>query len=165
MSRTDTPAEFMQKFVAGSVPQAMEGFYRGELTHTFPRTIPESLGSLLLKGWLPWLGKCWYPQVQMGDNILPLYLQRLFLMKYGETYDFRAGFGGFHALPFSLSVQQGLADPIQVLRLNYNLEQNPAVVRSVVDELVDAGNNTYLGKAYVIKDNTPRLVACFTLFK
>lgn len=162
-SQTQTTV-FLEAFARGAVPASMEGFYRGELTEVFPRSFQEHMVALLLNIWLPWKGKCFYPQVPMGDNILPLYLQKLFLMKYKDVYDFRAGFDGFHALPFNISVQIGLENQMQVLRLDYNLAQNPAMVRTVVDELVEV-DGAYFGKAYIVSGPSFRKLAHFKLFK
>jgi hypothetical protein len=59
----------------------------------------------------------------------------------------------------------GMLDQINVLQLNYDLPQNPPVVRKIIDEIVLVGNHEYLGKAYFMDKNMPRLVGYFRLKK
>lgn len=57
--------------------------------------------------------------------------------------------------PFVTSVSKGLSDNINVLKIDYNVPQNPFWVRLVEDEMVEVKNNQvgaptrYLGKMYV----------------
>jgi hypothetical protein len=57
----------------------------------------------------------------------------------------------YRAFEFQSYVAPSLTDPEhEVLKLDYRLEQNPAlVVRRVVDELVQVADDFYLGRAHL----------------
>ncbi len=153
------------EFIHGTPDQSLSGFYKGELVRLFPDSLTETIGSLLINIWLPWKGKFFYPQQQLGDNIVSPALKFFIKFLYNDWSQERNSDGKFHVFPFKTSIAQGLKDSVNVLQLNYNLPQNPAAVRNVVDELVRIDAVTYLGKAYLIKNNIPRLVAYFRLHK
>jgi hypothetical protein len=84
---------------------------------------------------------------------------------FGQSAIVRTEKKKIHAFPFKTRITKGLQEDKSVLQLDYDLEENPKQVREIVDELVDIGNNMYLGKAYTKKHGTPRLIAFFSLKK
>lgn len=154
---------FQKQFAAGATPKALDGFYRGELLAVVPGTIVEAIGRMFLRIWLPWRGKWFDVRKKCGDNIVPPLAARLILLGYGSAIVGKAGFGGFHVLPFRTSTERGLADRIDVLRLDYDLPENPNLARTVIDELVALDDGTFLGKAYLRQGKEYRLVAFFRL--
>ncbi len=51
--------------------------------------------------------------------------------------------------PFKIYQAQGLKDKMEVLRIDYNLPQNPFWVRLVVDEIVEISPDNFLGKVNI----------------
>ena len=153
------------EFIKGTADIGLEGFYKGQLTRLFPSSIPEIVGSLLLNIWLPWKGKFFYPQEQLGDNIMSSKLETFIRFLYRDFATAKPADGKFHSFPFHTYAMPGMLDQINVLQLNYDLPQNPPVVRKIIDEIVLVGNHEYLGKAYFMDKNMPRLVGYFRLKK
>ncbi len=50
--------------------------------------------------------------------------------------------------PFKIFPARGLHDNIELLRIEYNIPGNPLWVRFIADELVQVGDNKYLGKIH-----------------
>lgn len=153
------------EFIKGTVDVGLDGFYKGELTRLFPNSLSETLGALLLNIWLPWNGKFFYPSEQVGDNILSPALRFMIQFLLRDFGIEKPADGKFHAFPFKTYVMPGILDPINVLQLHYDLPQNPPVVRKITDEIVMVGPGSYLGKAYFVQNNVPRLFAYFRLQK
>lgn len=153
------------EFLKGTADVGLEGFYKGELARLFPNSLAETFGSLLLNIWLPWNGKFFYPSEQLGDNILSPALQYFVQFMFRDFGIEKPADGKFHAFPFKTYVMPGISDQINVLQLHYDLPQNPPFVRKITDEIVKVGPNSYLGKAYLMNNNLPRLFAYFRLQK
>jgi hypothetical protein len=152
------------EFVGGTVPKKLNGFYRGELIKIIPGTPLEHIGNILFHLWLPWKGKQFYHATASGDNVITQTALSLARWRLGKKGIIQNNSTEFHALPFRTTITKGLLDNIGVLQLDYNLKDNPHRVKSVIDELVSAGKNSYLGKAYIREKNVYRTVAFFRLF-
>lgn len=135
-----------KQFLRGKVPRNLDGFYKGELVEMFPKSFIEKLAHFVASFYLPWLGKTFFVKKQTGDNKLPFFP---------------------HAFTFKTYEAKSIEGNIKVLVLDYDLPGNPAVVRRVVDELVEIDKGYLLGKAYVKgkKPVKPRLLAYFGLRK
>lgn len=140
-------------FRAGTPPAApLQGRYAGQLVMLDLAPGLTSLVNVIVAAWLPWKGKTFDAALSSGDNIFTrdsLLLVRLFNpLHRGFTPD---GAQTYRAFTFRTYVAPGLEDPDrQVLKIDYNLPVNPALtIRRVLDELVQVGENTYLGKAHV----------------
>ena len=48
--------------------------------------------------------------------------------------------------PFKFYASKGLADNIEVIRIDYNIPQNPFWLRFIKDEIVEVGKDKFLGK-------------------
>lgn len=51
--------------------------------------------------------------------------------------------------PFKIYSAKGLQDNIEVLRIDYNLPENPLWIRFVKDEIVETGEDKFLGKIHL----------------
>jgi hypothetical protein len=61
-------------------------------------------------------------------------------------------------------VTSGRLDPgVEVLRIDYDLPENPPLLRRIVDELVAVQAGVYLGQAILRRGNGGRRLAWFTL--
>ena len=76
----------------------------------------------------------------------------------GKTFDashatgrnrFSAGQGVELAYPFKTAVGPGVADPIQVVKIDYDIPENPFWLRRILDEIVQVGPDHYLGKVHL----------------
>jgi hypothetical protein len=138
--------DYKQKFSKGKLPQGLNGFYKGELLEMYPLSFVEKLAYLVTKFYLPWFGKTFFVSSRKGDNRLPFFS---------------------HTFSFKTYSAKSIDGNNKVLVLDYNLESNPGIVRRVIDEVVEIGDNQYIGKAFVKgkKGRKPRLLAYFGLKK
>jgi hypothetical protein len=159
---TDT----LQKlFAKGTLPVALNGFYKGSLEKFIPGNFVESVAGLGARLWLPWYGKEFYSKSGSGDNVVPTLLSPIIRARYGERAILQKENKGLHVFPFRTKTARGLEDDIKVFQLDYDLVENPTLVRTVVDELVCVGKDSYLGKAFINEKGNFRLVAFFRLEK
>ncbi len=152
-------------FITGTVPENLEGFYKGEFAAFFPNSIAETMGAVLLRLWLPWKGKFFYSEKQVGDNILPSYLINYLRFRFNDYNSTPSPDKLFHAFPFATYVMNGVQDTIAVMRLSYDLPQNPPFVRKISDELVQLSDGSYLGKGFIQERAVNRLFCYFRLKK
>lgn len=145
-------------------PQKLDGFYRGTLLQLLPKTPAEQLGTLLSHLFLPWKGKEFFPKEQRGINILPSFISPFLSLVFPKAVE-KKDMKGVYAFPFKTRQTKGIQDTITVLRLDYDQPTNPPRVRQVVDEVVCIETDTFLGKAFLLEENTPRLVAFFKLVR
>ena len=128
------------------------GRYQGELVVLDIAPGLTQLFQSLASAWMPWLGKTFDASRERGDNIFTqdsYLLARVFNPFY---WGFRADQPGtYRGFAFRTYVAAGLVDPDRtVLKIDYELKENPALtVRRVLDELVQIGDDLYLGKAHV----------------
>lgn len=151
------------RFAKGKLPDNLDGFYQGRLLLLLPLTPREHFANFLSNFFLPWKGKCFYHKEKRGDNILPNLIKPLLALSPRKIPLGEYEFGGFHALPFTTSAEKSLDGEEKVLRLNYDLAENPSQARNVVDELVLTEKNDYLGKVFLKEKNQFRLVGFFQL--
>jgi hypothetical protein len=78
-----------------------------------------------------WLGKTFDAKTATGRN----------RMKSGEGVELR--------YPFRTWVGRGIADPVQVIKIDYDIAGNPMWLRRILDEIVQVGPNHFLGKVHV----------------
>jgi hypothetical protein len=63
--------------------------------------------------------------------------------------NFQIGESVYQQFKFKTYVGKGLLDDKEVLKIDYDLPENPFFVRWVVDEIVEVERGKYLGKAHV----------------
>lgn len=105
-------------------------------------------GNISILGY-QWLGKKFDRGSAKGINVF---------FHDGNTFD---------SFPFITYVDKEVKDSsIAVLRIDYDMPNNPLWVRPVLDEIVEVGTGKYLGKAYIrIIPFYPFLVTYFWLEK
>lgn len=113
-------------------------------------SVPKELPDGLYKGKVPgrefsWQGKKFSAKQNSGINVFKND------DKLNEKY------------PFKLYKTKGLQDNIEVLRIDYNLSENPFWLRFIVDEIVEVEKGKYLGKLHV--KLFPGLVASLGYFE
>lgn len=132
-------ATYQDSFARGQVPQPqLDGFYPGVSHIAFGLPVP-------------WLGKRIVRTPEGGTNIfsgLGGTLARILTPRYkhfGHESD-----GTVSGYNFKTVTGVGLRDPqVQVLKLDYNIPENPGLIRIIYDELVQVDPGRYLGKVYV----------------
>lgn len=68
--------------------------------------------------------------------------------------------------PFKIYKVRGLQDNLEVLRIDYNISENPFWIRLVKDEIVETGKDKFLGKIHLsIIPGIPISVGYFNLMK
>jgi|DewCreStandDraft_2_1066082.scaffolds.fasta_scaffold00601_32 hypothetical protein len=154
-------------FRRGTVPlPPLDGRYRGELVALILPPLLSLAGRAALTLWMPWQGKLFDAARHEGKNLFGgrgAWLLRLFWPAY---HGWRPDGRGLRGLRFYTSIAPGVLDPdLRVLRLDYNLEENPRLlVRSIFDELVQLAPGYYLGKACMRRSGgAPRCLAFFSL--
>ena len=79
---------------------------------------------------------------------------------------FQEGAAHIEKYPFKTSVDTGVHDALQVLKIDYNIPSNPFWVRPILDEVVQTGKEAYLGKLQLrIIPGYPFTLAFFELEK
>ncbi len=161
-----TTGDLLEKeFKAGKVPKSLDGFYRGELTLLLPAKPLEHIGGIISKLYLPWKGKTFDGKKGMGDNSLSRFVASLLTLGNEKSFVVKEEGSIARVFPFKTKITQSVGGKREVFQLDYNLSQNPPLVQTVIDELVEVGRNSYLGKAFLREGNSYRLVAFFRLFK
>ena len=132
-------ATFQESFGRGQAPQPMlDGFYPGASHVLFG--VP-----------VPWLGKQFTLTPEGGTNIFSSVggrLARLLTHRYKHFASLPDG--TVSAYNFRTTVGAGLRDPnVHVLKLDYNIPENPGIIRIIYDELVQVDPGRYLGKVYL----------------
>ncbi len=158
-------ASLQDSFVKGRAQTNMDGFYNGKLLVLLPCTFLEHFAGFFVNFYLPWKGKYFYQKNHKGENILPKSAKKLLLLLPTKIIVDNSNSGGFHAFPFKTSLTKGVDDPVNVLHLDYDIPQNPPLIKRVVDEVVETEGGVFLGKAYLKEKNRQRLLAYFTLQK
>jgi hypothetical protein len=135
----------------GTVPDPpLNGRYWGELLTSSLNPVLDSLLGGITQIWFPWQGKTFDAATQTGDNIFTndglIWGRLLWPFHNGYIPD---GRGRSRTFQFRFYPGPSLIDPeIQVLRMDFDRDINPKfLVRDLVDQLVQIGDDYYLGKA------------------
>ncbi|HEX5556938.1 MAG TPA: hypothetical protein VFX13_04890 [Gaiellales bacterium] len=162
-----TPAELEGLFARGVPPEPpLDGRYDGALLDLTLGPGGDLLFGAVFRLWLPWLGKRFDAEAATGENVFDMSAYRA-----GERLTpagFRAWWpedvSSYRALRFRTAVTSGRLDPgVDVLRIDYDLPENPPLLRRIVDELVAVQTGVYLGQAILRRGNGGRRLAWFTL--
>ena len=79
---------------------------------------------------------------------------------------FKVGDKEVEKYPFKTYVAKGLQDNIDVIKIDYNIRQNPWWLRIVLDEIVKTGEDEFLGKVHMrLIPGLPFSLGYFTLKK
>jgi hypothetical protein len=154
-------------FEAGTVPDpGPSGALTGRLVGTTTWGPLDATVQRVAGAWMPWLGKTLDPQARTGVNrFLPTTSTRFALKALFPSYaPERELPDHLDCFPFRTWVGPGRLDPThEVLKIDYDFEANPALVRRILDELVQVGPGHYLGQALMRVAQRHHRVAYFTL--
>jgi hypothetical protein len=97
---------------------------------TVGTTLPNGLYAGTVEGpRVSWRGKKFDSATKTGINV--------FSSPQGSTTE---------KYPFTFSVGAGSHDPINVIKIDYNLRENPLWLRPILDEIVEIAPSEFLGK-------------------
>ncbi len=137
-------------FAGGMAPDPPpSGFQVGRLLGTSTWAPWDSVVSRITQVWMPWLGKTFSPSTGTGLNrfspttatrfalraLFPRHVPEMILAEQIEAF------------PFRTCVSAGELDPgVKVMKIDYDFEANPSLIRHILDELVQIAPGRYLGK-------------------
>lgn len=130
---------YEESFLRGKVPDpALDGVQSGHAYVVYGANIG-------------WKGKQFTAGEERGVNILTGTGQRLASILTPRYKKFEKQTNGtFTAYEFKTSVGAGIKNPHQpVLRLDYNIDVNPSIIRIIQDEVVEIDPGRYLGKIHL----------------
>ena len=136
-------------FRAGEAPDPLpDGFLSGRLVATSTWGPWDSFVQRMAGLWMPWVGKSFQEGAKTGLNrFRPTAGARLWLRLVFPTHAPRDSGDRLEAFPFRTTVGPGEIDrDVGVLKIDYDFEANPALIRRVLDELVQIAPGLYLGK-------------------
>jgi hypothetical protein len=133
-------------FRSGDVPHPLpDGFLDGRFVTTSVHPLADLALRRLADVWMPWRGKSFDRAGGRGINV------------------WSAG-GRVEAFPFATRIAPAAVDPgLDVVQIDYDLDENPSLVRRVLDELVEVADGLYLGKTLLRVGAAPRPVGYFCL--
>ena len=149
-NRGEVLARLDEIFRSGKAPDPWpSGFQSGRLVATSTWGPWDSLVQRIAGLWMPWLGKSFEGSAKSGINY--------FRQTAATRWWLRLLFPGYRlppvagdrieAFPFRNAVEPGALDPdMQVLKIDYDFEANPAPIRRILDELVQVTPGLYVGK-------------------
>lgn len=160
----ETAADLNQIFRAGAPPEGLDNRYEGILVMTTQGPL-DGLVRRLAAVWMPWLGKRFHQQAGAGDNLLVPAAGRAARFVW-PGHAFRPVEPGvLSAFDFRTYTAPGIADPDRlVLKIDYDLDVNPGfLIRNILDELVEVGRQTYLGKVHMRRGRNWKMMGYFAL--
>jgi hypothetical protein len=115
--------------------------------------------------WMPWLGKAFDPAGRTGLNrFQSTRATSLSLTAMFPTHPQRRFPDRIEVFPFRNRVGPGALDPdLEVLKIDYDFEANPNLIRHVLDELVQISSGLYLGKVLFRVGSRYQRIGFFTL--
>jgi len=128
-----------------------EQFERGRLPSPAPNGFFSGTAYLLGGGPVPWLGKSFEPEKNVGFNIFtPRGASLLKVMTpFYKLFRMNAD-GNTDAYYFKTSTSQGFRDMhMQTFKLDYDSPENPFLIRIILDEIVETAPDEYLGKVHM----------------
>lgn len=126
-------------------------FAQGRVPAPLPQGFHPGVAHVLFDKQTPWLGKFFDREQQLGHNIFtPLGARILkfaspFYRQFSRNED-----GNTRAYYFKTWVGKGKKDrALDVLKLDYDMPENPLFIRIILDEVVEITPQQYLGKIHV----------------
>ena len=132
-------SERQKRFIAATAPTSPpDGFYTGS-------------AYLLGNRPVPWLGKSFESENQKGFNIFTSKGAALLKVMTPLYKGFRLNAdGNTDAYYFKNSVSRGFRDKgIDTFKLDYDLPENPFLIRIILDEIVETGPQEFFGKVHM----------------
>lgn len=145
-------AQLNKLFREGVFPRApLHGPTRGQMiaADIVPLVTPPVVR--LITTTKPWLGKVFDAEHERGENLLTPGFVALSRVVFADYRGFRpAGEHAFTGFSFRTYAGQGSQDADRrVLKIDYDLPENPPPIRRILDELVQVDDNYFLGKAHL----------------
>jgi len=149
-NRAEVLSRLDEAFRSGDAPDPLpSGFRSGRLLATSTWGPWDSLVQRLAGLWMPWLGKSFDAASETGINrFLPTPGTRLLLRLLFPTHvPAVSAADRIEAFPFRTRVAPGEIDPaVRVLKIDYDFEANPTLIRRILDEVVKVAPGLFLGK-------------------
>ena len=166
-NRREVVGRLDELFAAGAAPDpSPSGFQPGRLLATSTWAPWDAVVSAIAQLWMPWLGKTFTPNTGTGLNRFTptggtrLALRTLF-PKYGSEMVLA---DPIEAFPFRTCVSGGELDRgVNVMKIDYDFEANPLLIRHILDELVQIGPGRYLGKVLFRSGRRYQRIGFFSL--
>jgi hypothetical protein len=168
MVRLDRPRgleELEQRFAQGDAPGDLHGPLRGRLlATTFGHGVDGPFESIA-RLWMPWRGKAIVTADGEGRNLFTaggIRGTRVLFPGYRAAGEGPAGPTAFR---FRTAVAPSETSPAtKVLQIDYrDIEENPALIRRILDELVQVDEGLFLGQALMQWRDRLRRAAWFSL--
>ena len=149
-NRREVLGRLDEVFRSGGVPDPWPaGFAGGRLLAAATWGPWDSVVQRIAGLWMPWLGKSFDGATNTGINRFRQTAGTRWWMRVLFPSHTPALIAGdlMEAFPFRNAAGPGEVDQdVQVLKIDYDFEANPALIRRVLDELVEVGPGVYLGK-------------------
>lgn len=128
-----------------------DSFARGKVPDPFPDGPHKGNAHVIYGARVGWLGKKFVASSQSGVNMFSGTGQRLASVLTPKYKKFeKQPDGTFTAYEFRMSMGSGIKNPNQqVLKLDYNFEGNPGLIRIILDEVVQIDPGKLLGKIHL----------------
>ena len=129
---------YHELFLHGSAPGSLDGFHPG-------------MAHVLLDKQTPWLGKQFDQQRQLGFNVFTPFGARILKIASPLYRKFSVNeAGNTRAYYFKTWIGKGKKDKqLDVLKLDYDMPENPLFIRVILDEVVEIAPQKYLGKIHI----------------
>ncbi len=164
--RTRVLTSLDELFRKGRIPDPPpSGFLPGRLLTTSVWGPGDAAVLRIARLYMPWLGKSFDPERSAGVNVLTRAAKAPMKTLWPSYTPERELDDRFECFPFRTRVAPGEVDPeVDVLKIDYDFDANPSfVIRHILDELVDIGDGTYLGKILYRTTNGFRPIGFFSL--
>jgi hypothetical protein len=166
-NRADVIRRMDALFSAGLTPDpAPSGFQTGRLLATSTWAPWDVVVMRMAQLWMPWLGKTFSPTTGTGLNrFTPTPATRAWLRTLFPRHRPEVARGDrLEAFPFRTCVGRGKIDAgVSVLKIDYDFEANPMLIRHILDELVQIAPGRYLGKVLFRSGGRYRRIGFFSL--
>jgi hypothetical protein len=142
-------ASLDELFQEGRTPDPLpSGFLPGRLVTTSVWGPGDATVLRIARTYMPWLGKSFDPDRSAGVNVLTRSAKAPMKTLWPSYTPERELDDRLECFPFRTRVAPGEVDPERdVLKIDYDFDANPSfIIRHVLDELVEIGDGTYLGK-------------------
>ncbi len=138
-------------FAGGVAPDPPpSGFHTGRLLATSTWGHWDGVVMRVAQVWMPWLGKTFSPSTATGLNrFTPTTATRVWLRALFPRHqpEVNTAAGRLEAFPFRTCVGSGKLDrDVSVLKIDYDFEVNPTLIRHILDELLQIAPRRYMGK-------------------
>jgi hypothetical protein len=166
--RTDRPsglAGLERCFLAGATPGRLDGFHEGSLLATTVGRGIDQIAWGLTRLWMPWNGKTFDPESSDGCNLFrPGFRVPMRILWPRQAMGRSSEPGQIGVFRFETRTGPCELDPrVHVLKIDYGIPESPALIRDILDEIVQIEDRLYLGQALLRWRGTYRRAAWFSL--